>query len=98
MVGSWTSKQWVRALAVSCGFLGLVLKLSYVAGSGESTAPTAPHGPSGMGSPAGRDTANPTDKPAPDRAHADGIPSGQEWLGLSGTGSESGGDRPGPLT
>src|SRR5206468_7614105 len=106
MVRSWTSKQMVMALTVSCGFLGLVLKLS-----GEWTSPTAPHDPSSAGPPTGRDGSNPTRphrEPAQiasdageggnlwsDWVHVDGIPSGQKF---SDVGSKAGGDRPGRLT
>src|SRR2546426_169274 len=56
VVKTWTSKQRMMALAISCGLLGLVLKLSGTPGSRESTAPAAPHGPSG----AARDASDPT--------------------------------------
>src|SRR5437870_6990492 len=104
MVKSWTSKRWMMALGISCGLLGLVLKLSGMPGSGESTAPAAPHGPSR----AGRDASRPTGsrgEPAQvasgasergnegDRAHADATPSGLKRVGPSDVGNETGGYR-----
>src|SRR5437773_11494008 len=109
MVKSWTSKRWMMALGISCGLLGLVLKLSGMPGSGESTAPAAPHGPSR----AGRDASRPTGsrgEPAQvasgagergsegDRAHADTTPSGLKRVGPSDVGNETGGYRLGNLT
>jgi len=103
----------MMALAISCGLLGLVLKLSGMPGSGESTAPAAPHGPSR----AGRDASRPTGsrgEPAQvasgagergneggvwsDRAHADATPSGLKRVGPSDVGNETGGYRLGNLT
>ncbi len=113
MLKSWTSKQWMMALGISCGLLGFVLKLSGMPGSGESTAPAAPHGPSR----AGRDASGPTGsrgEPAQvasgagergneggvwsDRAHADATPSGLKQVGPSDVGNEAGGYRLGHLT
>ena len=113
MLKSWTSKQWMMALGISCGLLGFVLKLSGMPGSGESTAPAAPHGPSR----AGRDASGPTGsrgEPAQvasgagergneggvwsDRAHADATPSGLKRVGPSDVGNEAGGYRLGHLT
>jgi len=113
MLKSWTSKQWMVALGISCGLLGFVLKLSGMPGSGESTAPAAPHGPSR----AGRDASGPTGsrgEPAQvasgagergneggvwsDRAHADATPSGLKQVGPSDVGNEAGGYRLGHLT
>src|SRR5436309_2463196 len=104
IVKSWTSRRWMMALAISCGLLGLVLKLSGMPGSGESTAPAAPPGPSR----AGRDASGPTGprgEPAQvasgergneggvwsDRAHADGTPSGLKRVGPFDVGTEAGG-------
>ncbi len=103
----------MMALGISCGLLGLVLKLSGMPGSGESTAPAMPHGPSR----AGRDTSGPTGsrgEPAQvasgageggneggvwsDRAHADATPSGLKRVGPSDVGNEAGGYRLGHLT
>jgi hypothetical protein len=112
MVKSWRSKQWIMALAISCGLLGVVLKLSGMSGSGESTAPAAPHGLSR----AGRDASDPTGSGGEakvasgagergneggvwsDRAHADATPSGLKRVGPSDVSNEAGGYRLGHLT
>ena len=102
------AKRWIVALAISCGLLGLVLKLSGMSGSGESTAPAAPHGPSL----AGRGASGPTGSRAEpaqvalgagqraneggvwsDRAHADATPSGLKRVGPTDVGNEAGGYR-----
>ena len=101
----------MMALAISCGLLGLVLKLSGMPGSGESTAPAGAPGPSR----AGRDASGPTGsrgEPAQvasgergneggvrnDRAHADGIPSGLKRVAPPDVGTEASGHSLGHLT
>jgi len=93
----------MMALAISCGLLGLVLKLSGMPGSGESTAPAAPHGPSrptgSRGEPeqvaSGASERGNEGGLWSDRAHADATPSGR---GPSDVGNETGGHRHGKLT
>jgi len=98
----------MMALGISCGLLGLVLKLSGMPGSGESTAPAAPHGPSRTGG----DASDPTGSRGEaaqvasgaaergneggvwsDRAHADATPSGLKRVGPTDVGNEAGGYR-----